>query len=94
MICDLGLDLGGGGNRRWRGECAGGIAGVGFWPLGPVDLPEGTTVQVQTPAEVLNVRALVPPGTDENLIRIYECLARSYETGDPAAAARHNEHQP
>ena len=65
-----------------------------FRPLGPVDLPEGTTVQVQTPAKVVNVRALVPPGTDEALIRVYECLARSYDTGDPDAAARHDEHQP
>lgn len=65
-----------------------------FRPLGPVDLPEGTLVQVQAPDEVLNVRALVPPGTDEGLIRIYENLALSYDTGDPEAAARHNEHQP
>jgi predicted DNA-binding antitoxin AbrB/MazE fold protein len=65
-----------------------------FRPLDPVDLPEGTSVQVQAPDEVLNVRALVPPGTDEDLIRIYECLAPSYDTGDPEAAARHNEHQP
>ena len=27
------------------------------------------------------------------LIRIYECLAQSYDTGDPEAAARHDEHQ-
>jgi len=65
-----------------------------FRPTGQVDLPEGTVVQVQTPAEVLNVRALVPAGTDEALIRIYECLAQSYETGAPEAAARHDEHQP
>ena len=65
-----------------------------FRPLGRVDLPEGTTVQVQAPSEVVNVRALAPPGTDESLLRVYECLARSYETGDPDAAARHNERQP
>ena len=57
-----------------------------FRPVEPVDLPESTVVQVQTPAEVLNVRALVPPGTDQGLIRVYECLAQSYETGDPDAA--------
>lgn len=65
-----------------------------FRPLGRVDLPEGTPVQVEAPAEVIDVRALAPPGTDESLLRVYECLARSYETGDPEAAARHNEHQP
>jgi hypothetical protein len=60
----------------------------------PVKLPEGTEVQVQAPDEAVNVRALVPPGTDEGLIRIYECLDQSYDTGDPEAAACHNEHQP
>lgn len=65
-----------------------------FRPTGPVDLPEGTPVLVQTPAEVVNVRALVTPGTDEALIRVYECLGTSYETGDPRAAERHDEHQP
>lgn len=65
-----------------------------FRPLEPVKLPEGTIVEVQAPEEVVDVRALVPPGTDEGLIRIYECLARSYDTGDPELAARHNEHQP
>jgi predicted DNA-binding antitoxin AbrB/MazE fold protein len=65
-----------------------------FRPMEPVELPEGTVVQVQAPDELVDVRALVPPGADEGLIRIYECLAQSFDTGDPEAAARHNEHQP
>jgi predicted DNA-binding antitoxin AbrB/MazE fold protein len=65
-----------------------------FRPMGRVALAEGTIVEVQTPDEVVDVRALAPPGTDEGLIRIYECLAQSYDTGDPEAAAHHNEHQP
>jgi predicted DNA-binding antitoxin AbrB/MazE fold protein len=65
-----------------------------FRPMEPIKLPEGTVVQVQAPEEVVDVRALVPPGTDEGLIRIYECLAQRFDTGDPEAAARHNEHQP
>ncbi len=65
-----------------------------FRPTEPVKLPEGAVVQVQAPDEVVDVRALVPAGTDEELIRIYECLAQSYDSGDPEAAARHNEHQP
>ncbi|HQU43507.1 MAG: hypothetical protein B7Z73_08275 [Planctomycetia bacterium 21-64-5] len=65
-----------------------------FRPIEPVDLPEGTTVQVQAAPTSLNVRHMVPPGTAEDQIRIYECLAQSYDTGDPQAAARHNEHQP
>jgi hypothetical protein len=41
-----------------------------------VQLPEGTVVEVQAPEEGVDVRALVPPGTDEGLIRIYEILVR------------------
>lgn len=65
-----------------------------FRPIGRVELAEGTIVEVQTPDETVDIRALVPPGTDEGLIGIYECLAQSYDTGDPEAAARHDEHQP
>lgn len=65
-----------------------------FRPIEPVEFPEGTVVLVQAPDEVVDVRALIPPGTDEGLVRIYECLAHSFDTGDPEAAAHHNEHQP
>jgi predicted DNA-binding antitoxin AbrB/MazE fold protein len=65
-----------------------------FRPLERVDLPDGTTLQLQVPAEVLNVRALAPPGTEESLLRVYEAMSQSYDTGDPYAAERHNEHQP
>lgn len=65
-----------------------------FRPIVPVALPEGTTVLVQAAAECMNVRELAPPGTSEDQLQIYECLAQSYETGDTGAAARHNEHQP
>jgi predicted DNA-binding antitoxin AbrB/MazE fold protein len=65
-----------------------------FRPAEPVKLPEGTMVEVQAPDETVDVRALVPPGTDEGLIQVYECLAQSFDTGEPEAAARHNEHQP
>ena len=41
-----------------------------FRPLERVDLPDGTTLQLQVPSEVLNIRALAPPGTDESLIRV------------------------
>jgi predicted DNA-binding antitoxin AbrB/MazE fold protein len=65
-----------------------------FRPTEPVALSEGTTVLVQTPEEPINVRDLVPPGIEEEQVQIYECLARSYETGDAQAAAHHDEHQP
>jgi predicted DNA-binding antitoxin AbrB/MazE fold protein len=57
-----------------------------FRPLGPVDLPEGSTVRVEPE----------PLRSPEDMARerVYASLSRSYETGDPEAAARHNEHQP
>ncbi len=65
-----------------------------FRPMEPVELPEGTVVEIQAPEEVVDVRALVPPGTDEGLIRIYEILGRRYDSGHHDTAERHNEHQP
>ena len=65
-----------------------------FRPMEPVELPEGTVVEIQAPEEVVDVRALVPPGTDEGLIRIYELLGRRYDSGHHDTAERHNEHQP
>ena len=65
-----------------------------FRPTEPVRLPEGTEVQVQMPQEVVDVRSLVPPGTDEDLIRAYEILGRRFDSGNRDTAERHNEHQP
>ena len=65
-----------------------------FRPTEQVELPEGTVVQVQVPVEVVDVRALVPPGTDEGLIRVYEILGRRSNSGHHDTAERHNEHQP
>jgi predicted DNA-binding antitoxin AbrB/MazE fold protein len=65
-----------------------------FRPMEPVKLPEGTLVHVQAPEEVVDVRALVPPGTDEDLIHIYEILGRRFDSGHHDTAERHNEHQP
>jgi len=70
-----------------------------FRPTVPVDLPEGTAVLIEPvpppSADVsIDVRALVPPGTDEGLIRIYEILARRFDSGHHDTAERHNEHQP
>lgn len=63
-----------------------------FRPLGPVDLPEGSTVRIEpmtaTPA------APRTPEEEAHLDRIYEILSRRHHGGDPQAAARHNEHQP
>ncbi len=70
-----------------------------FRPTVPVDLPEGTAVLIEPvpppgAAVSIDVRALVPPGTDEGLIQIYEVLARRFDSGHHDTAERHNQHQP
>jgi predicted DNA-binding antitoxin AbrB/MazE fold protein len=57
-----------------------------FRPTGPVDLPEGSTVRV-VPEEA-------PTQRDEARRKVFRVLSTSYDTGDPDAAARHDEHQP
>jgi predicted DNA-binding antitoxin AbrB/MazE fold protein len=58
-----------------------------FRPTGPVDLPENTPVEFEPRVIDLGQAA-------EAQKRIFAILSRSYETGDPQAAARHDEHQP
>ena len=65
-----------------------------FRPMEPVKLPEGTVVDLQVTGEGVDVRSLVPPGTDEGLIRVYEILGRRFSSGHHDTAERHNEHQP
>ncbi len=65
-----------------------------FRPTEPVKLPEGTVVQMQAPDEAVDVRALVPPGTDEGLIRVDEILGRRFDSGRHDTAERHNEQRP
>lgn len=65
-----------------------------FRPMAPVKLAEGTVVELQVTEEAVDVRSLVPPGTDEGLIRIYEILGRRFNSGHHDTAERHNEHQP
>ena len=57
-----------------------------FRPLGPVDLPEGTTVHV--------VPAPISAQQNDARRRVFEILSHSFETGDAEVAARHDEHQP
>lgn len=43
----------------------------------------------------VDVRAMVPPGTDEALIRVYEAMAARYRSNEPSNILEtHNEHQP
>jgi predicted DNA-binding antitoxin AbrB/MazE fold protein len=65
-----------------------------FRPTEPVTLPEGTVVDLQVTEEAVDVRALVPSGTDEGLIRVYEILGRRFDSGQRDTAERHDEHQP
>ena len=65
-----------------------------FRPTSHVELPEGTVVELEVAEETVDVRSLVPPGTDEGLIRVYEILGRRFHSGHPDTAERHNEHQP
>lgn len=65
-----------------------------FRPTDPVTLPEGAVVDLEVIEEAVDVRSLVPPGTDEGLIRAYEILARRFDSGHHDTAERHNEHQP
>lgn len=62
--------------------------------MAPVKLAEGTVVELQVTEEAVDVRSLVPPDTDEGLIRIYEILGRRFNSGHHDTAERHNEHQP
>ena len=59
-----------------------------FRPLEKVELPERTEVEFE-PKVVGNGQT--KPGSMD---AIYEILSRSYETGEPDIAERHNEHQP
>lgn len=65
-----------------------------FRPTERVDLPEGTVVRVEPEAVEPSIRDLVPPGTSEGQIRIYEILSRRFNSGHHDTAQRHNEHQP
>lgn len=65
-----------------------------FRPMDQVNLAEGTVVDLHVIEEVVDVRSLVPPGTDEGLIRVYEILGRRFDSGHHDTAERHNEHQP
>jgi predicted DNA-binding antitoxin AbrB/MazE fold protein len=65
-----------------------------FRPVDQVKLAEGTVVDLQVMEELVDVRSLAPPGTDEGLIRVYEILGRRFDSGHHDTAERHNEHQP
>lgn len=65
-----------------------------FRPTQQVQLAEGTMVDLQIVEESVDVRSLLPPGTDEGLIQVYEILGRRFHSGPHDTAERHDEHQP
>lgn len=65
-----------------------------FRPIEQVSFTEGSVVGLEIVEESLDVRSLVPPGTDESLVRVYEILGRRFNSGHHDTAERHNEHQP
>lgn len=56
-----------------------------FRPLEPVNLPEHSLVEVNSPS---------PEAEVELWDSIYETLSERFNSGDPDVAERHNEHQP
>jgi predicted DNA-binding antitoxin AbrB/MazE fold protein len=62
--------------------------------LGPVDLPEGSRVEVVAKRVDLSEPSVPNLDQDEALDAIYEVLSERYSGGDPFVSARHNEHQP
>ena len=59
-----------------------------FRPSGKVDLPDRCEVEFEP-------KIVSPTPPQKGLLAgVYEVLSRSYETGDPRIAERHNEHQP
>jgi len=58
-----------------------------FRPTEPVNLPPASKVR-------LEIHPVAETPKTAHLDETYEILARSYDTGIPDLAARHNEHQP
>lgn len=58
-----------------------------FRPTEPVDLPEGSPVQIVPESRSASEE-------EAHLDRVYEILSHRYDGGEPDIAARHNEHQP
>lgn len=63
-----------------------------FRPTEPVDLPEGTEVEIPPPASCAVAGAA--PSNGDGLDDIYEVLGRRFRSGHHDTAARHDEHQP
>jgi len=63
-----------------------------FRPLQPVELPEGTRVQIEVSAAQAPIARSAEE--DAHLDRVYKLLSLRFNGGEKDVAARHNEHQP
>jgi predicted DNA-binding antitoxin AbrB/MazE fold protein len=61
-----------------------------FRPTEPVELPEGTEVQIPTSSDQSKLK--IEP--DAGLANVYAILGERYSSGFSDTAERHNEHQP
>jgi len=62
-------------------------------PLTPLTLPESTLVNIVVPNPSAQADGS-PIESSDGMDEIYQILSRSYDTGIPDLAERHNEHQP
>jgi predicted DNA-binding antitoxin AbrB/MazE fold protein len=66
-----------------------------FRPTEPIDLPEGSHVQIDIgPANVSLATGKRKAEQEAHLDRVYQILSRRYDGGASDVAARHDEHQP
>ncbi len=65
-----------------------------FRPTGPIDLPEGTEVEIEARPVEESPSSVPEDGADDGLDAVYEILSRRYRSGRHDLAERHNEHQP
>ena len=66
-----------------------------FRPTEPIELPEGSHVQVDLgPANGAIPPAKRTPEQEAHMDRVYEILSHRYDGGASDVAARHDEHQP
>lgn len=67
-----------------------------FRPVDPVELTEGTRVQIVVPEsrDSENIEPEPTAAQIEARRRVYEILSRRFDSGHRDTAERHNEHQP
>jgi predicted DNA-binding antitoxin AbrB/MazE fold protein len=65
-----------------------------FRPLKPVELPEGTQVQIEISTPQNGTAPPRSPEEEAHIDRVYQLLSLRFDGGESDVAARHSEHQP